>query len=79
MNNLGDEFEIKVMVMCYIFMIPYAMKMALWIYQCLENLAIWQSVFATAKLKICQNFLLAHKRVAIPYQTAKFKSNNPLK
>ena len=33
MNKLRDEFEIKGMVMCYIFMIPYAMKMALWIYR----------------------------------------------
>ena len=41
------------------------------------NLAVWQSIFATAKLKLA-NISYLHNiiRMAIPYWTAKFKSAN---
>ena len=40
------------------------------------NLVVWQSRIATAKIKICQYLIFVYVRMAIPYQTDKFKSAN---
>ena len=40
------------------------------------NLAVSQSIFATAKLKLANISYLHIIRMAIPYRTAKFKSTN---
>ena len=44
------------------------------------NLAVWRSggLYYNRRIKIRQNFLLAYIRMAIPYQTTKFKSVNIL-